>query len=136
MIESADGRSLGGLRTAGDPQVPDVVFAAGTRFRVTKVRPARRGQPAVVSLTELRLAPAVMAAVPVPGLFVVGLDHGVLYHRDGGHAVITDPDRLPDQLRDLGWHGDGERSRRSGEEADRPLARAGDQDIIRIAARL
>src|SRR5258707_1984234 len=56
-----------------------------------------------------------MAAAPVPGLFVVGLDldqrdepRDVLYDRGGNHAVIGPgpSDQLVDALRDLGWRGE------------------------------
>src|SRR5258708_4076182 len=86
---------------------------AAARFRVTDAREAAGGSAAVVSLTELRLAPAVMAAAPVPGLFVVGLDldqraepRDVLYDRGGNHAVIGPSDDLADALGRLGWRGE------------------------------
>src|SRR5258708_5261502 len=74
VIDSVDGRSLAGLRAGVGPEVPDVVFFADARFRVTDVTEAAEGSPAVVSLTELRLAPAGMAGAPGAGLFLGGPD--------------------------------------------------------------
>jgi hypothetical protein len=67
VIDSVSGRRLAGLPAEGDPGLPDVVFAAGTPFRVTDVREAADDQPAVVWLTEVGPAgvAAAMAAAPV-----------------------------------------------------------------------
>src|SRR5258708_29421977 len=94
VIDSVAGRSLAGLRAGVGPEVPDVVFAAGARFRVTDVTEAAEGQPAVVRLAELRLAHLVAAATPVPGRFVLAAEHSpagqALDHAGGGHAGVGD----------------------------------------------